>query len=79
MRRGKDGEGRVVVSFNGPGAAVNLKREGTHIVLDMLNVKLPQSQAQHLDVLDFATPVQSIDTRPCNNVVHSDSVAKAPF
>ena len=79
FRRGKDGEGRVVVSFNGPGAAVNLKRESTHIVLDMLNVKLPPSQAQHLDVLDFATPVQSIDTRPRNNGVHMDIVAKAPF
>lgn len=79
FRRGKNGEGRVVVSFSGPGAAVNLKREGTHILLDLLNVKLPPSQAQHLDVLDFATPVQSIDTRPRNNGVHMDIVAKQPF
>ncbi|MEO7062309.1 MAG: AMIN domain-containing protein, partial [Dokdonella sp.] len=79
FRRGKNGEGRVVVSFNGPGAAVNLKREGNHILLDLLNVKLPPSQAQHLDVLDFATPVQSIDTRSRNNGVHMDIVAKQPF
>ena len=79
FRRGNNGEGRVVVSFSGPGAAVNLKREGTHISLDLLNVKLPPSQAQHLDVLDFATPVQSIDTRPSNNGVHMDIVAKQPF
>jgi type IV pilus assembly protein PilQ len=79
FRRGKNGEGRVVISFSGPGAAVNLKREGNHIVLDLLNVKLPPSQAQHLDVLDFATPVQSIDTRPANNGAHVDIVAKSPF
>ena len=79
FRRGNNGEGRVVVRFSGPGAAVNLKREGTHISLDLLNVKLPPSQAQHLDVLDFATPVQSIDTRPSNNGVHMDIVAKQPF
>ncbi|GAA0718765.1 type IV pilus secretin PilQ family protein [Dokdonella soli] len=79
FRRGKNGEGRVVVSFNGPGAAANLKREGGTIVLDMLNVKLPPNQAQHLDVLDFATPVQSIDTRARNNGVHMEIVAKQPF
>jgi len=79
FRRGKNGEGRVVVTFNGPGAAASLKREGGRIVLDLINVKLPPSQAQHLDVLDFATPVQSIDTRASSNGVHMEIVAKQPF
>ncbi len=79
FRRGKDGEGRVVVSFSGPGAVANLKREGDRIVLDLLNVKLPPAQAQHLDVLDFATPVQSIDTRARNNGVHMEIVAQQPY
>jgi len=79
FRRGKNGEGRVVVSFNGPGASVNLKREGGSIGLDLANVKLPPAQAQRLDVLDFATPVQSIDTRPRGAGVHMEIVAKPPF
>ncbi|MEO5626967.1 MAG: type IV pilus secretin PilQ [Dokdonella sp.] len=79
FRRGKNGEGRVVISFNGPGAAANLKREGGTINLDLINAKLPPSQAQHLDVLDFATPVQSIDTRARGNGVHVQIVAKQPF
>ena len=79
FRRGKNGEGRVVVSFNGPGASANLRREGNNIVLDLLNVKLAPSQAQHLDVLDFATPVQSIDTRVRGSGVHMEIVAKQPF
>jgi type IV pilus assembly protein PilQ len=64
FRRGKNGEGRVVISFSGPGVAVNLKREGTKVVVDLSNVRLPPNLAQRLDVLDFATPVQSIETRP---------------
>jgi type IV pilus assembly protein PilQ len=79
FRRGKNGEGRVVVTFNGPGAVANLKREGGAIALDLLNVKLPPGQAQHLDVLDFATPVQSIDTRARGTGVHMEIVAKPPF
>ncbi|MEO7431537.1 MAG: type IV pilus secretin PilQ [Dokdonella sp.] len=79
FRRGKNGEGRVVISFTGPGASANLKREGGTINLDLLNVKLPPNQAQHLDVLDFATPVQSIDTRAKNGGIHMQIVAKPPF
>jgi type IV pilus assembly protein PilQ len=79
FRRGKGGEGRVVVSFSGPGAAANLKREGNSIILDLLNVRLPPSQARHLDVLDFATPVQSIDTRARGAGVRMEIVAKPPF
>ncbi|WP_395684091.1 type IV pilus secretin PilQ [Dokdonella sp.] len=79
FRRGKNGEGRVVVSFSGPGASANLRREGNNIVLDLLNVKLAASQAQHLDVLDFATPVQSIDTRVRGAGVHMEIVAKQPY
>lgn len=79
FRRGKDGGGRVVLSFSGPGAAVDLKHEGGAIVLDMSNVTLPPSQAKHLDVLDFATPVQSIDTRARRGGVRMEIVAKPPF
>jgi type IV pilus assembly protein PilQ len=79
FRRGKNGEGRVIVGFSGPGATASLKREGDRIVLDMANVKLPPGKAQRLDVLDFATPVQSIDTRARNDGVHMEIVAKAPF
>jgi type IV pilus assembly protein PilQ len=64
FRRGKNGEGRVIVSFSGPGVAANIRREGAKVVLDLSNVSLPPNLAQRLDVLDFATPVQSIETRP---------------
>jgi type IV pilus assembly protein PilQ len=77
FRRGKAGEGRVVVAFDNPGAAVNLKREGDRIVLDLLNVK--PGKAQHLDVLDFATAVQSIDVRGSGSGTRVEISARPPF
>ncbi|MDO1529079.1 type IV pilus secretin PilQ [Fulvimonas sp. R45] len=62
FRRGKDGAGRVLIDFAGPGAHANMRREGDRVVVDLDHVHLPPSQAQRLDVLDFATPVQSIAT-----------------
>ncbi len=79
FRRGKNGEGRIVVSFSGPGAAADLKTQGEKIVLDILNVKLPPAQATRLDVLDFATPVQTIETRSRGTGVRIDIAAQGPF
>jgi type IV pilus assembly protein PilQ len=80
FRRGKNGEGRVVVAFSGPGVAANLRREGTKVVVDLGNVTLPPNLAQRLDVLDFATPVQSIETRPHGaSGVRIDISAQPPF
>ena len=64
-------------SFDNPGASVNLKREGDRIVLDLLNVK--PGKAQHLDVLDFATPVQSIDVRGSGSGTRIEVSARPPF
>ena len=63
FRRGPNGEGRVLVNFSGAGADADMRREGGKLVVDLKHVKLPADQAQRLDVLDFATPVQSITTR----------------
>ncbi len=79
FRRGKKGEGRIIISFNGSGAGVDLQRVGDKIDLEMYNVKLPSQLAQRLDVLDFATPVQFIETRSKGNGVHMEIAAKPPF
>jgi type IV pilus assembly protein PilQ len=79
FRRGKAGEGRIVVSFSGPGAAADLKREGDRVILDVLNVKLPPNLAQRLDVLDFATPVQYVETRSRGAGVRLDITVQPPF
>ena len=79
FRRGKNGEGRIIVSFTGDGVGADLNRSGDKLALDFYNVKLPVQLAQRLDVLDFATPVQSIETRTKGGGAHMEIVATAPF
>ena len=79
FRRGKNGEGRIIVTFSGEGVGADLQRHGDVLGLDLYNVKLPTQLAQRLDVLDFATPVQSIETRTKGGGAHMDIVATPPF
>lgn len=61
FRRGKSGEGRVVVALSDPQATANVRQEAGKILVDFVNVKLPETLDRRLDVLDFATPVKGID------------------
>ena len=63
FRRGLNGEGRILIDFSGPGANADMKRQGDKLVVDIDHANLPSNLAQRLDVLDFATPVQSIVTK----------------
>ncbi len=67
FRRGPNGEGRVLVNFSGTGASPNMRREGDKVIVDLDHVNLPAAQAQRLDVMDFATPVQTIVTKAAGN------------
>ena len=79
FRRGKNGEGRILITFSGEGSSADLKRQGDKILLDIYNARLPAQLAQRLDVLDFATPVQFIETRSKGGGAHMEITAKAPF
>ena len=63
FRRGANGQGRVLVSFSGPGADAQMRTIGDKVEVSIPNVSVPANLAQRLDTLDFATPVQSINTR----------------
>lgn len=62
FRRGKDGEGRVVVGLSDPNIPVNLSDEAGRIVLDFTGTQLPKELERRLEVTDFATPAQTVDT-----------------
>jgi type IV pilus assembly protein PilQ len=63
FRRGANGQGRVLVSFSGPGADAQMRTIGDKVEVSIPNASVPANLAQRLDTLDFATPVQSITTR----------------
>lgn len=69
FRRGASGEGIVVVEVSDPSVAFDVREEGGKILVDFVNVSLPQSLAQRFDVVDFATPVQTVDTTTVGNNV----------
>jgi type IV pilus assembly protein PilQ len=72
FRRGEEGQARVIVSLDKPGAGITL-REGTNVLsLDIFNATLPESLDQRLDVMDFATPVQLIDSYGVSSGVRLD-------
>ncbi len=61
FRRGKEGGGRVIVDLSDPNVGIDIREEAGEIILDFLNTKLPKELEQRLDVVDFATPVQTVD------------------
>ena len=62
FRRGKDGEGRVVVDLADAGTGIDIRQQGKELVVDFLKTDLPENLRRKLDVTDFATPVTSITT-----------------
>ncbi len=62
FRRGKNGEGRIQVDLSDPGTGIDIRQQGTTLIVDFLKTSLPRNLQRKLDVVDFATPVQGVDT-----------------
>ena len=62
FRRGKNGEGRVQVELSDPGVGIDIRQQGTTLIVDFLKTNMPHNLQRKLDVVDFATPVQGVDT-----------------
>ncbi len=61
FRRGSDGTGRVIVQLTDPRTPVNVRQEGNQIVVDFAGALMPKNLMRRYDVMDFATPVQTVD------------------
>jgi len=61
FRRGADGTGRVIVQLTDPRTPVNVRQEGQQIVVDFAGTAIPKNLMRRYDVMDFATPVQTVD------------------
>lgn len=67
FRRTRDGGGRIVVDLSDPGTPVDIRQEGARIIAVFSDTSLPSELMRRLDVLDFATPVTTVDTLRTNN------------
>jgi type IV pilus assembly protein PilQ len=62
FRRGGNGGGRVQVDLSDPGVGINVKQQGKNLIVDFMNTSLPGNLQRKLDVVDFGTPIQGVDT-----------------
>ena len=61
FRRGEKGEGRIIVDLADPNTPVDLKTRGEQITLTFSDSAISSELERRLDVIDFGTPVKSID------------------
>ena len=62
FRRSKQGGGRIIVNLSDAKVGVDVQEREGEIIVDFPDTTLPNELEQRLDVVDFATPVQTIDT-----------------
>jgi type IV pilus assembly protein PilQ len=62
FRRGREGEGRVVVELSDARTGVDIRQQGQQIVVDFLKTRVPDNLRRRLDVADFGTAVRSVRT-----------------
>jgi type IV pilus assembly protein PilQ len=64
FRRGRNGEGRIVVDLSDTSTGVDIRQQGQSLIVDFVKTNLPDTLRKRLDVIDFATPVQTVSAFP---------------
>lgn len=62
FRRGEEGQGRVLVELSRPGVTVEAQEQAGRVELVFARVLMDEQLVRRLNVVDFATPVVSIET-----------------
>ncbi|MCB1738462.1 MAG: type IV pilus secretin PilQ [Gammaproteobacteria bacterium] len=67
FRRGEKGQGLVEIRLSDPQTIVDVNRNGEQVVVEVRGTKVPEALQRLLDVIDFATPVRTVDAMPRGN------------
>ncbi len=62
FRRGVDGAGRVLVTLPSNQVGVDIRQQGTGLLVEFPRTTVPDNLRRRLDVTDFGTPVQTVTT-----------------
>jgi len=62
FRRGPQGEGNITVSLSDPEVGIDIDDEKGQVIIDFSKTAIHEDLERRLDVMDFATPIQTIDT-----------------
>ncbi len=79
FRRGSEGEGRILITLSDPATVVDLREEGGHVILDFMDVSLPERLMRNFDVVDFATPVKSFEVSTSGDNVHIEVTSDGEY
>jgi type IV pilus assembly protein PilQ len=61
FRRGSDGSARIIVELTDSKVPADLRQEGGRIVVTFAKTTLPDQWMRRMDVVDFATPVNTVE------------------
>ena len=67
FRRTGDGGGRIMVTLTDPSTPVDIRQEGGRVIAVFKDTSLPSELMRRLDVMDFATPVTTVDALRTNS------------
>lgn len=62
FRRGRAGEGRVMIDLSDNQVGIDLRAQGRSLIIDFINTAVPKNLERKLDVVDFGTPIDTIET-----------------
>lgn len=62
FRRGKDGEARITVDLSDVNTGIDIRQEGSSLLVDFVKTSVPEALRKRLDVTDFGTPVTALTT-----------------
>ncbi len=62
FRRGPAGDAKVIIDLSDPNLGINIYEQSGEIMVDFLDTAVAADMQRRLDVVDFATPIQTIDT-----------------
>jgi type IV pilus assembly protein PilQ len=68
FRRGRNGEGRIVVDLSDNNAGIDIRQQGRQLIVDFQKTTVPRNLERRMDVADFNTPVVTIDTFQQNDL-----------
>ena len=60
FRRGKEGEGRVMVELSNPDTPIDIRKQGPNLIVEFIKTSLPEHLRRRSDVVDFGTPVSTM-------------------
>jgi len=79
FKRGPNGEGRVIIDLTTTSISTDVWRENNVVHLEMIASQLPEELQRRMDVSDFATPINHIDSIQDGSNIHMTITSTGDF